>query len=64
MTPKDRRGWTQLLPGVYDDHEGGLHLDLAELLRANGYADSPDNRATLIAAARDQFKLTIELIED
>lgn len=45
----------QLSPGVYDDEQGGLHLDLAELLAAQGYADTPANRATLIAAAREAF---------
>jgi len=37
----------QLQPGVYDDDQGGLHVDLGELLRASGYADTPANRAEL-----------------
>lgn len=50
-----RAGWTCLAPGVYDDNAGGLHIDIAELLDAAGYADTPANRATLLAAARDVF---------
>lgn len=42
----------RLAPGVYDDEHGGLHLDLPELLAAHGYPDTPENRATLIAAAK------------
>ena len=44
--PIDPR-WTRLDPGVYDDGAGGLHLDVAELLAAHGYADTPQNRRTL-----------------
>lgn len=49
----------RLAPGVYDDERGGLHLDVAELLAASGYADTPDNRAMLLAAARDTFGATV-----
>jgi hypothetical protein len=42
----------RLGPGIYADGEGGMHLDIAELLAVNGYADTPANRETLIAAAR------------
>lgn len=45
----------RLMPGVYDDEAGGLHLDIAEFLDANGYVDTPENRETLIAAARDAY---------
>jgi ribosomal protein S27AE len=41
----------RLAAGVYDDEYGGLHLDVPELLAAHGYADTPENRALLIAAA-------------
>lgn len=34
---------TRLAPGVYDDGHGGLHLNPAELLAANGYAVTPDS---------------------
>lgn len=43
----------RLAPGVYDDERGGLHLDLAELLTANGFADTPANRALMIQTWRD-----------
>jgi ribosomal protein S27AE len=45
----------RLMPGVYDDEQGGLHLDLAELLAANGYADTKGNRQTVIDAVRHSF---------
>ena len=45
----------RLMPGVYDDEHGGLHLDIAEFLAANGYADTPENRKTLIDAARAAY---------
>jgi ribosomal protein S27AE len=45
----------RLMPGVYDDEQGGLHLDVAEMLVANGWADTPENRATLLEAAREAF---------
>lgn len=66
MSADDPRTWTKLAPGVYDDHAGGLHLDVAELLDAAGYADTPENRATLLAAARDVFKRegVTEVIEE
>ena len=51
---------TRLAPGVYDDGRGGLHLDMRELLHANGFADTPENRATLLEAARDAFPTVVE----
>ena len=30
-----------------------MHINVSELLKANGYADTPENRETLAAAARD-----------
>ena len=53
----------RLAPGVYDDGEGTLHLDLPELLVANGYADTPENRAMVIAAARQVFGDALEVSE-
>ena len=44
-----------LAPGVYDDECGGLHLVLSELLAAAGFADTPDNQAMLVDAARALF---------
>ena len=52
------------MPGVYADGQGGLHLVLDELLSGHGYADTPDNRATLIAAVRAQFRPTILTITE
>jgi len=37
----------KIAPGVYDDERGGLHLDLGEVLRAAGFADTAENRDTL-----------------
>lgn len=34
---------SRLAPGVYDDGKGGLHLDVDELLEANGYEATPEN---------------------
>lgn len=48
-------GMHRLAPGVYDDGDGTLHLDVPELLEAHGYADTPANRDTLIAAAQEAF---------
>jgi hypothetical protein len=45
--------WTRIAPGVYDDHEGGLHIELTEMLKGHGYADTPENRDTLLAAAKE-----------
>ncbi len=45
----------RIAPGVYDDGQGGMHLDLAELLEAHGYADTPANRAMMLAVTRDAF---------
>jgi hypothetical protein len=52
----------QLGPGVYVSADGALHLVMPELLTAAGYADTPENRDTLTAAAlevvRAQFPTT------
>jgi hypothetical protein len=59
--PRRLDSWHRLAPGVYDDNRGGLHLLLPEFLAANGYADTPENRQTLIEAARDAFgAITVE----
>ena len=51
----------RIAPGVYDDGDGGMHLDIAEMLEGNGFADTPENRAMLEAAAREMFggKVTV-----
>lgn len=43
--------FTRLMPGAYSDGQGGLHLDVEEMLEAGGYADTPQNRRTLTEAA-------------
>jgi hypothetical protein len=43
----DRERMSQLAPGIYDDGQGGLHLDVDELLTANGYDPTPENVARL-----------------
>lgn len=45
----------RLSPGVYDDGEGGLHLDVPELLADNDIADTPENRETVERLARKVF---------
>lgn len=42
-------------PGAYIDDDGGLHLDLGEMLRAGGWPDTVENRATLERACRELF---------
>lgn len=44
-----------LAPGVYIDDDGELHLDLAELLEANGFEDNEPNRAAVVRAAVQQL---------
>jgi hypothetical protein len=36
--------WDRIAPGVYDDGDGGMHVDLPELLAAHGIEDTPENR--------------------
>lgn len=43
----------RLAAGVYADDLGGLHLDMSEMLKANGYEDNAVNRRMLEDAARD-----------
>jgi hypothetical protein len=42
----------KLCPGAWAADDGTLHLDVGELLEANGYADTPANRDAVAAAAR------------
>jgi hypothetical protein len=51
MPPNLRR----IAPGVYDDADGGMHLVLGEMLTANGYPDTPENRQQLIDAVAEAF---------
>jgi hypothetical protein len=62
--PTDRDTWTRIAPGVYDDHAGGLHMVLPELLLANGYADTPENRETLLNVAREIFGIELQVADE
>jgi hypothetical protein len=53
----------RIAPGVYDDDDGAMHVVLPELLVAHGYADTPENRAMLIDAARYVFGPEVEVFE-
>jgi hypothetical protein len=39
---------------VWVDADGGLHIDIVAVLAAAGYADTVENRATMLAAVRAQ----------
>lgn len=41
----------QIARGVYVTERGGLHLDVKELLEANGFRDTPANREMVIRVA-------------
>jgi hypothetical protein len=60
-------GLTPVAIGVYADERGTMHLFVGELLEANGYADTPENREQLTQAARDmmaQLYPDVPLTED
>lgn len=52
-----------LAAGVYDDGAGGLHLDVGELLAANGWPDTPKNRDELVRAAERLFAHRLEVTD-
>lgn len=43
--------WDRLQPGVYANDRGEMHLHVPEMLEANGYADTPENRDMLTRVA-------------
>ena len=43
-------------PGVWEDHEGTLHFDIAALLQHFNVVDTPENRAGLEEALRATIK--------
>ena len=47
MARPDLERMTRLAPGVYDDGAGAMHLDVDELLEANGFEPTPENRRRL-----------------
>ena len=47
---------TRVAPGLYLDEGAArstLHFDIPEMLRAHGWADTPENRETLAQVARE-----------
>lgn len=60
--------YTRIAPGLYDDGAGGMHIDVPELLRASGFADTPYNRELLtrVAAdmARERYGIRAEITTD
>lgn len=52
----DKAGCVKLAPGLYaDPTTNTMHLDLAELLEANGYPVTPDTCAAMERAVDDLF---------
>jgi hypothetical protein len=43
-------------PGVWEDHEGTLHFDIAALLQHLNVLDTPENRAALEEELRETMK--------
>jgi hypothetical protein len=54
----------ELMPGVYDDDQGGIHIDLAVLLRASGYPDNPSARETMETVLRQMFGDAVIVTDD
>ena len=52
----------QLEPGLYEDGEGGLHLDVAELFRANGVEDTWANRLLFVDVVRQRLDGEIPVV--
>ena len=53
MTPQERKQWRRITTGLYDDRQGGLHIDLRRFLRAYGCDGTKDDGNFLIANLRD-----------
>lgn len=47
--------WTAIEPGVYDDHAGGVHIVVPELLVSLGFRDTLRNRVHVLAIVRQVF---------
>ena len=47
---------SEYLPGVWEDHEGTLHFDIAALLQHLNLLDTPENRA----AIKEEVRATIK----
>lgn len=53
----------KLMPGVYVDADGTMHIDAVEMCVANGYEPTPENQAALEAAARDVADGVVDVVE-
>lgn len=52
------------MPGCYVSSDGSLHIDIAELLTAAGYPDTPENRAILLKEFRTLSPCVIHDTDD
>jgi hypothetical protein len=53
------------MAGVYVDGHGALHLFIPEMLEANGYSDTPENRDMMVKMAQElAAKMGSEYRED
>ena len=57
-----RPGLTSLIPGLYADAQGRLHLNMREFLIAHGMPDVPEMRAVAWEEVREIFS-GIEITE-
>jgi hypothetical protein len=46
---------TPLIPGIYDDGEGHIYLNMREFLTIHGLLDNPEVRKVVWAEMRDVF---------
>lgn len=64
MSTMNKANLTKIDEGVYVDEDGGMHLDMGEMLTAAGFPDTVRNRRTLEQAARDMATADgIEVVE-
>jgi len=48
----------KITDGVYQDDDGAMHIHIEEMLDAAGYADTPENRETMMRAAIEGLRAT------
>lgn len=53
--PKAAATMKKIGPGAYDDGQGGLHLNIAEMLADAGFEDTEENRRIMLEAVKDQL---------
>jgi len=58
-----KRGYKRLSAGVYSCSENHCHVVAHELLKANGYAATPENVAMLLAVWKEEFAGEVDVIE-